>query len=57
MAKTKQLPYKPDKQQLLNSIQSLKESLVKHQNKPTVIAWIKEQIELKEQDLKKYYPI
>ena len=55
MAKTKQLPYKPDKQQLLNSIQSLKESLVKHQNKPTVTAWIKEQIEMKENELNRHY--
>jgi hypothetical protein len=57
MAKTKQLPYKPDKQQLLNSIQSLKESLVKHQNKQTVSAWIKEQIELKEKELNRHYQI
>lgn len=57
MPKTKQLPYKPDKQHLLNSIQSLKESLVKHKSKPTVTAWIKEQIELKEKELNRHYHI
>jgi hypothetical protein len=57
MAKTKQLPYKPEKQHLLNSIQSLKESLVKHKNRPIINDWIKIQIELKEQELKKHYQI
>lgn len=55
MAK-KQAEYKPDKQLLLDSIQSLTESLEAHKNKPeSFVRSIKDMIAEKQSQLEKHY--
>jgi hypothetical protein len=55
-AKKKQTEYKPERQHLIDSIASLKQCLVKHENKPQSFKnSIVEMIVHKEAELKKHY--